>query len=49
MKFWRIPSNKEILKLDNPFEMLLTKDVPFAYKFEISKDGKMNPNFLKNE
>ncbi len=47
-KFWRIPSNLEILKLiDSNFEKLREYDFKACYAFE-NKNGEMTPNMKKN-
>jgi hypothetical protein len=48
-KFWRIPSNLEILKLmDSNFDKLKEYDFSICYLFENKQGSKMVPNMRKN-
>ena len=48
-KFWRVPSNLEIVKLfDSHFEKLRESDFKQCYLFENKQGAKMVPDMRKN-
>ena len=47
--FWQVPSNKEILKMPSPMDLIRKTDLEHLFKLEVDpKSKKMEPNFQKS-
>jgi len=46
--FWRIPSNSEILKIENPYLEIQKENMPGLFELKL-EEGKFSPNLAKNK